>query len=37
VVNFVRLLIGDRVRLELSPVDPGRGGRAAAVGVSQLN
>jgi len=25
VVNFVRLLIGDRVRLELSPVDPGRG------------
>jgi translation initiation factor IF-1 len=25
VVNFVRLLVGDRVRLELSPVDPGRG------------
>ena len=23
--NFVRLLIGDRVRLELSPVDVGRG------------
>jgi translation initiation factor IF-1 len=23
--NFVRLLIGDRVRLELSPVDAGRG------------
>ena len=25
VVNFVRLLVGDRVRLELSPMDPGRG------------
>ena len=23
--NFVRILIGDRVRLELSPVDIGRG------------
>jgi translation initiation factor IF-1 len=23
--NFVRLLVGDRVRLELSPVDMGRG------------
>ena len=23
--NFVRILIGDRVRLELSPVDTGRG------------
>ena len=23
--NFVRLLVGDRVRLELSPVDVGRG------------
>ena len=23
--NFVRLLVGDRVRLELSPVDLGRG------------
>jgi translation initiation factor IF-1 len=23
--NFVRILIGDRVRLELSPVDVGRG------------
>jgi translation initiation factor IF-1 len=23
--NFVRLLVGDRVRLELSPVDAGRG------------
>jgi translation initiation factor IF-1 len=23
--NFVRLLVGDRVRVELSPVDPGRG------------
>jgi len=23
--NFVRLLIGDRVRIELSPVDAGRG------------
>jgi translation initiation factor IF-1 len=23
--NFIRLLVGDRVRLELSPVDPGRG------------
>ena len=23
--NFVRLLIGDRVRVELSPVDVGRG------------
>jgi translation initiation factor IF-1 len=23
--NFVRLLVGDRVRLELSPVDRGRG------------
>jgi translation initiation factor IF-1 len=23
--NFVRVLIGDRVRLELSPVDRGRG------------
>jgi translation initiation factor IF-1 len=23
--NFVRLLVGDRVRLELSPVDSGRG------------
>jgi translation initiation factor IF-1 len=23
--NFVRLLVGDRVRVELSPVDGGRG------------
>jgi translation initiation factor IF-1 len=23
--NFVRILVGDRVRLELSPVDIGRG------------
>jgi translation initiation factor IF-1 len=23
--NFVRILVGDRVRLELSPVDSGRG------------
>jgi translation initiation factor IF-1 len=23
--NFVRILVGDRVRLELSPVDTGRG------------
>jgi len=23
--NFVRVLVGDRVRVELSPVDPGRG------------
>ena len=23
--NFIRLLIGDRVRIELSPVDAGRG------------
>ena len=23
--NFVRLLVGDRVRVELSPVDAGRG------------
>ena len=23
--NFVRLLIGDHVRVELSPLDPGRG------------
>ena len=23
--NFVRLLVGDRVRLELSPIDVGRG------------
>ena len=23
--NFIRLLVGDRVRLELSPVDRGRG------------
>ena len=23
--NFVRILVGDRVRLELSPVDMGRG------------
>ncbi len=23
--NFIRVLIGDRVRLELSPVDTGRG------------
>jgi len=23
--NFVRVLVGDRVRLELSPVDTGRG------------
>ncbi len=23
--NFIRLLVGDRVRLELSPVDQGRG------------
>jgi translation initiation factor IF-1 len=23
--NFIRILVGDRVRLELSPVDPGRG------------
>ena len=23
--NFVRILVGDRVRLELSPVDAGRG------------
>jgi translation initiation factor IF-1 len=23
--NFIRILIGDRVRIELSPVDSGRG------------
>jgi translation initiation factor IF-1 len=23
--NFIRLLVGDRVRIELSPVDSGRG------------
>jgi translation initiation factor IF-1 len=23
--NFVRILVGDRVRIELSPVDAGRG------------
>jgi translation initiation factor IF-1 len=23
--NFIRLLVGDRVRIELSPVDTGRG------------
>jgi translation initiation factor IF-1 len=23
--NFIRVLVGDRVRVELSPVDPGRG------------
>jgi translation initiation factor IF-1 len=23
--NFVRVLVGDRVRVELMPVDPGRG------------
>lgn len=23
--NFVRVLVGDRVRVEVSPVDPGRG------------
>ena len=23
--NFIRVLVGDRVRLELSPVDKGRG------------
>jgi translation initiation factor IF-1 len=23
--NFIRVLVGDRVRIELSPVDPGRG------------
>jgi translation initiation factor IF-1 len=23
--NFVRVLVGDRVRVELSPLDPGRG------------
>jgi translation initiation factor IF-1 len=23
--NFVRILVGDRVRIELSPVDSGRG------------
>jgi translation initiation factor IF-1 len=23
--NFIRILVGDRVRLELSPRDPGRG------------
>jgi translation initiation factor IF-1 len=23
--NFVRILVGDRVRVELSPTDPGRG------------
>ncbi len=23
--NFVRVLVGDRVRVEISPVDPGRG------------
>ena len=23
--NFIRLLVGDRVRIELSPVDDGRG------------
>jgi translation initiation factor IF-1 len=23
--NFVRILVGDRVRIELSPVDTGRG------------
>jgi translation initiation factor IF-1 len=29
--NFVRLLVGDRVRLELSPVDLGRGRIVAKV------
>jgi translation initiation factor IF-1 len=29
--NFVRLLVGDRVRLELSPVDAGRGRIVAKV------
>jgi translation initiation factor IF-1 len=29
--NFVRLLVGDRVRLELSPVDLGRGRIVARV------
>ena len=23
--NFIRVLVGDRVRVELSPLDPGRG------------
>jgi translation initiation factor IF-1 len=23
--NFIRVLVGDRVRVEMSPVDPGRG------------
>jgi translation initiation factor IF-1 len=23
--NFIRVLVGDRVRIDLSPVDPGRG------------
>ena len=30
--NFVRVLTGDRVRLELSPVDPGRGRIVAKLG-----
>ncbi|MEQ1871286.1 MAG: translation initiation factor IF-1 [Vicinamibacterales bacterium] len=29
--NFVRLLVGDRVRVELSPVDRGRGRITAKV------
>jgi translation initiation factor IF-1 len=29
--NFVRVLVGDRVRLELSPVDRGRGRIVARV------
>jgi translation initiation factor IF-1 len=29
--NFVRILVGDRVRLELSPVDAGRGRIVAKV------
>jgi translation initiation factor IF-1 len=30
--NFVRILIGDRVRVELSPTDVGRGRIVAKVG-----
>ena len=30
--NFVRLLVGDRVRLELSPTDVGRGRIVAKIG-----
>jgi translation initiation factor IF-1 len=30
--NFIRILVGDRVRLELSPVDTGRGRIVEKVG-----